>query len=457
MTDANAAGKDPSAARGHEQEYPQAEHNFRVLVGDVTCFFVGMAFLDAATVLPALVLRLGGDEALLGIIAAMRQAAYFLPQVLVAHHLQKRIAQRGPAYGYLPFVLRVCFWGRIWFFVAAAGLLFFGGVAPKIALTILVVAYVFSWIGDGMGGVPWTSIVGRTVPPLRRGRLFATTQVLGSVGRIGVGVLVARILSEKWDAAFPVKGALIVLGCGIFMALSWVFLALIREPPRHEVPAEESERVPALSLREYLSALPGHLRARPDFGRLAVAQVLGGAAGAASLFYLEHARNTLPGGLPGGIAGTFLVVQTAGLLLCAPFWGWINDRRGPRAALIYLLAAALLSPLLAGLGGILKVSSSVSLLLFFAAYFTLGAVQDGWATFTNYVLEAVPSGQHPTYIALMSALNAPSLLLPLLAGFLVKATGATTAFAFLFALLVVALLVVRTLPDTRRRSVAASF
>lgn len=432
-----------------ETARPEATHNFKALVGDVTCFFVGMAFLDTTTVLPALVTHLGGGPAILGLVAALRQGAYFLPQLLVAHHLQSRIHRRpGADTRFLPFILRVCFWGRIWLFPAALGVLLFGRVAPSVALGLLIAAYMFSWLGDGAGSVPWTAIVGRAIPARRRGRLFATTQVLGGVGRIGVGLLVARILSDRWQVPFPVKASLIVLGCAIFMALSWGFLALIREPTPTR---DEAREQPNISLGAYLRELPARLRARPDFARLALAQILGTAVGAASPFYLGFAEKSVPGGLPDTIVGTFLIVQTAGLLLCAPTWGWLNDRKGPRAALICLFGASLLAPLAAGLAGRL----GGSLPLYCAAYFCLGAVQDGWVTFTNYLLEAVPADEQPTYIALMNAASAPSLLLPLIVGLIVRSSSgsgsASPALWFQAALLLAGLYMALTLPDTRRR------
>ena len=417
--------------------------NFRVLVGDVSCFFIGMAFLDNATVMPALVAKLGGTPTVLAMLAALRQAAYYLPQLFVAHRLQNRTR-------YKPFILKVCGFGRVWLFGAALLMFLTGRTAPAVALGALMVAYTLSWFGDGMGGVPWTAIVGRAVPAERRGRLFATTQVFAGLGRFGVGALVTWILSERFFH-FPASGALLVLGCATFLFFSWTFLSLIREPaPEEPLTQDASPTIDAaLGFLGYLRTLPAHLRARPEIAKLAVVQMLGTSAAASAPFLLGHTRFYAEG-LPANIAGTFLMVQTAGLLVCAPLLGGITDRFGPRQTLLVLFSLSLACTLSAVVGGI-RLGASAALPLFFAAYFCLGAASDAWTTLTNYLLEAVPdANEQATFIAIMNAASAPVLLLPLLLGLLVSASGsATMTFFAASGLLLIGLFVTRSLPSTR--------
>ncbi len=414
-----------------------------MLVGDVSCFFIGMAFLDNATVMPALVGKLGGTPTVLAALAALRQAAYYLPQLFVAHRLQNRTQ-------YKPFILKVCAFGRIWLFGAALLVLLLGCTSPAIALGALVVAYTLSWFGDGMGGVPWTAIVGRAVPVERRGRLFAATQVIAGLGRLGVGALVTLILSERYFP-FPVSGALLVFGCALFLLFSWIFLSLIREPvPDSPQPEEAPPTIEAaLGFFGYLRTLPRHFRARPEIARLAVVQMLGTAAAASAPFLLGHAQFHAEG-LPRNIAGTFLMVQTGGLLLCAPLLGGLTDRFGPRQTLLALFGLSLLCTGCAILGGI-RLGAPIALPLFCAAYFCLGAASDAWTTLTNYLLEAVPEPQEQaTFIAIMNASSAPVLVLPLLLGALVSRNGsATPAYLAASVLLVVGIFVTRSLPRTR--------
>lgn len=421
-----------------------------MLTADVTCWSVGIAFLDASTVLPVLVQRLGGGPVVLGLLAALKHAAFFLPQLLVAHRLQTRAR-------FLPFLLRSAFAGRasVWF--AALALFVFAPTAPHLALMALAAGYVGLWIGDGLGMVPWTAIVGRAIPMTRRGQFFAATQIAGGMGRIGVGAIVGPLLAgAAWGIGFPGDLALCVLACGVFQIISWGFLALVREPAAPAADTVAGERgAESVPLGAFLRALPARLRARPAVLRLSVAQVLASAVVGVAPFYLAFAQNNggMAGVRPGVLAGRFLIAQTVGALLCAPLWGWLSDRHGPRRALMVLFAVALSSPLAAVAGGLLSGGAAAA---FFVAFFCLGAVlEGGWPIFTNYVLETVPGPEQTVFLGAQSTLNAPALVLPLLAGLLVRAAGTPVTLAVAVALLLAGALVARGLPDTRSRGSTA--
>jgi MFS family permease len=255
------------------------------------------------------------------------------------------------------------------------------------------------------------------------------------------------------------------------MLLSWGFLAILREPPTPEPEPSDSEGLPnappvPTGLGAYVRTLPAKLRERPDFARLALVQVLATASGACAPFFVGYADETVKrigpfwntllqtgGNLTGqtsgtetGLPGLFLAAQTLGLLLFAPVWGSVTDRLGPRTALLCILPVATLSPALAFVAG-----KTGTLELFMLAYLFFGAVQDGWVAITNYLLEAVPESDQPTYIGLMNAVSAPALVLPLVVGLIVRSIGAPVAIALTVCLLVTAIYVAYTLPQTRKR------
>ncbi len=425
--------------------------NFGALVGDVTCFFIGMAFLDSATALPALVEKLGGGATVVGVLLAVRQGAYFLPQLFVAHKLHNRTV-------YKPFLVKVAFWGRLGYWIAALVIWRFGASHPGLALGVFALAYAIAWTGDGAGGVPWTTLVGRMIAKKRRGRLFATTQILTGVARLAVGVAVVTLLGGK-VAPFPSSLALLVGGCAFFLFVSWVFLALLREP--EQVVATDEPAVDAVPFTVYLKQLPQKFKTRPDIGRLAVVQILGGASSAAAPFLTLAAGEKslpLPTDLPlglshllallpaGGLPGLFLIAQTVGLLVTAPLWGLLTDKRGPRASLLFLIGLAFCAPLLS----LWAIYGSGNLAVFLIAFAVFGAVMDGWVTITNYLLEGVGESEQAGFVGLLNAASAPILLIPLLCGLAYHRSGPVAAFGFAAGLLAVGWAFALSLPNTRK-------
>lgn len=437
-------------------EPPHTRFNFAALVGDVSCFFIGISFIDSNTALPALINRLGGSEILLGILLALKQAGYFLPQPISAHLLQGKTR-------FKPLLLQVALYGRLAYFVAAFFILFYGSTNPTLALWVFGIAYTLSWFGDGAGGVPWTALVGKTIPAGRRGRMFATTQVVSGFSRFVVSAIVFALLFGGKDTSgevrtivpFPTNLALLVFGCATFLLISWIFLLVIREP---DPTPEDMRRARATEYKtfiSYLGTLPGKFRERPDLARLAGVQMLASAVSASAPFLIFGSAAAKSGGMP----GVFLGVQTAGLLALAPVWGLLTDRFGPRRALVGQLSVSLMLPTAALIGPLLHVPGNdhVTGLLgmgaLCVAYFFLGGVVDAWATVTNYILEALSDDEQTTFIGLMNVASAPSLVFPIGAGILAATLGKHAVFLAAAVLLGIGLYLALSLPETRRKSV----
>jgi MFS family permease len=422
-----------------------------MLIGDVACYMMGLAFLDTSTALPKLVLSLGEDAPFLGLILALRQGASFLAPVLIAHSLQGLTL-------FKPTLVRVCFWGRILLLPSAAFIYFYGDHYPFLALCGLGIAMIAAWLGDGFGMVPWTALVGKMIPARKRGRLFATTQIVSGVGRLFISGAVAALLSGRL-IAFPHNMGILVLCCAISLGASWGFIASFREPPPAETTSEEK---PSLGFVAYLRSVPVQMREHPTFALLATVQIFLTATGACMPFVIGYAESVgthlptqIPPGLSilgtlsrGGLTGLFLAAQTAGMLLLAPGWGWVNDRFGPKTAVTGLFAMAALCPLLSLIGGL----SGGNLLFFLLAYLCYGAATDWWIPVTNYLIESVPAEKQATFLGLMNATAAPALLLPLLAGFLIRSAGGPTLLIETLFLLIVGLLLALRLPATRHRA-----
>ena len=73
----------------------------------------------------------------------------------------------------------------------------------------------------------WMDIVGRAVPVGLRGRFFAVSSLLGGAGGLLGSILTAWVLARL---AAPVGYGVCFLLAALFMGLSYVALAQVREP-----------------------------------------------------------------------------------------------------------------------------------------------------------------------------------------------------------------------------------
>lgn len=396
-------------------------HNVVALGADFALFLVGLSFASASTILPAFAVHLGAPNVVIGAIPAVMTTGWFLPSLFAAGHTET-LARR------LPFVLRYTVWERAPFVVLALVAFTVAGGAPTLALAALLGSLV---VVTGVGGVllpAWMDIIGRTIPTELRGRFFAISSTAAGVAGLSGSFATAAILGA---VAAPASYGICFLIASAFMGLSYVALAVVREPA---VPVTAAPT----SLGAYLGRMPAVLRRDPSFAWFVVARALGIAGAMASGFFVVYALavHAAPARWVGLATSVLFLGNLAGTLA----FGWLADRAGHR--LVVLLGAAAL--VVANV-----VALAAPTLETFTVVFALAGVYQAAAGVSNLnvLLEFAPAAdEQPTYVGLGNTLVAPVAFgAPLVAGLMADAWGFERVFvaAAVFGLAALAVLVVR--------------
>jgi MFS family permease len=371
---------------------------------------VGLAFMSAATVLPAFAESLHASTVLIGAIPAVMTVGWFLPPLFAAAHTE-RLPRK------LPFVLRWTGWERLPFLGLALIAFFLAERAPSLSMwLVLAMLLVMTAIG-GLLMPAWTDLVARTLPARLRGRFFGLASLAGTIGGIGGSALTSWVL-----ATFPSSTAYGVcfLAATFFVGLSWIALVLVREPPATSAPAQAD-------FWTHLGSVPGLLRRDANFSWYLVARVLMFGSVIGSGFFTVYALRVLRA--PAADVGAFTALLLAGQMAGQLGLGWIADRAGHRVVLVMSAVAALSMNVVAITAGSLGAFSAVYLLngLFNAA------IQ---VSVVNVLLEFAPTPQqNPTYVGIERTFLAPfGFALPLAGGLMIDAVG----YAFVFWLSAVA-------------------
>ena len=413
--------------------YADARWNFIVIVLDASFFFAAFAFLDPVAVLPILLDDLGHSRLLVGLMSGLQRAGWLIPQLLAASFVLHRPRKK-------PFVFLPCLIGRIPFYILAVVFnLDWAASHQRAALLVLVLGYTFFFFSDGLGGVPWHDIIGRTIPAQLRGRFFGAIQFIGGVLAIGSGAVVHKALADP-SLAFPHNYGRLFIYLAAGMTVSTICLALIREP--HGPAVEGRQSFPRL-----LRAIPSTLRTYPRLRQAIVGQILCGVGGVAVPFYALYAESKLH--LPASAAGTFIWAGTLGSVGASLIWAYLSDRHGSTSAIraaswlvIAVPASALLIPALA---------PGTAVGYFYPIVFLLnGAIWGGmWLGFTNYILEIAPDDIRPLFLGLQATLCAPTIFMPLLGGWLLNLISYQLLFLMAAAAGLIGLLYVHRLPEPR--------
>jgi MFS family permease len=401
--------------------------NILALGGEYGFFMVALAFMSPTTVLPAFAAWLGASTVVIGAIPAVMTVGWFLPPLFAAAHTE-RLERK------LPFVLRWTPWERVPFAVLALVAFLVAERAPALSIVLLLLMLL---IITGVGGMlmpAWMDLVGRTVPARLRGRFFGLSGLAAALGGLGGSAVTSWSLG-----ALPPATAYGVcfLGATLAVGLSWIALALVREPPATTVPAETN-------FRAHLGGIPALLRRDVNFSRFLSARMLGFGATMSTGFLTVYALRVLAA--PMAEVGAFTALFLTGQMVGQTLLGWLADRVGHRVVLALAVGTATAMNLVA----LAATSSAVFQIVFVLHGVASAAFQ---VSAPNLALEFAPTPERrPTYVGVEKTLIAPfGFGLPLLAGVLIDALGYAAVFGVAAALGIASAAVLLALVTDPRR------
>jgi MFS family permease len=388
---------------GGEKRYASAGQAYWLGVVNGVLFNTGVGFVDPTTVLPTFVARVGGSDLAVGLLSAIGNGGWFLPQLLGASHVQSQPYKR-PMYVFTT-CLRVVAW------VCLIPLVYLlAGQRPTAALVGFMLCYSLDAFAGGLAGPAWLDIIAKTVPAHRLGAFFAHRMFWGGLGAIGSGLLVRAILGPG-GPKFPGNYCLLFgLAVGLFFP-GWLVFMAIREPPGRVAQPQP--------LLRFLRGAPSVIRGNREYRLLLISRLLVGSVGLAFPFYIIYCRRAL--GVPESAVGTYLALQMAGMVVANPLCAHVNDRKGPRALVVASAVAYFTSPAVALVAALLPNAAGFGRAAFGLVFFLLAAAGSGaFIGYTNHLLAIAPEEARPIYIGVQNTLFALTTFLPLLGGVLLR-------------------------------------
>ncbi len=324
----------PVPQRSDAELAAEVEHNFNwnftVNLLDGASFFFGASFASSSTILPLFVSKITTDPLPLGLLAMIAQGAWFLPQLFTANYVE-RLARKKPV------VVNLGLFSErlpMWIIVLAAAL---AGRWPGLALALFLVSYAWHGLGAGIVATSWQDLIARCFPVNRRGRFFGLTMFLGA-GTGAAGGLFSTWLLNTYP--FPTNFVYTFAIAATAISISWVWLALAREPV-------QPVTAPRQSNRAFLAGLPDLLRRDLNFRRFLVARLLMALGGMGSGFVTVAAIQRWH--VPDSTAGLYTVALLAGQTAANLVFGFLADRRGHKLSLELGTVAGVLGFLIAWL------------------------------------------------------------------------------------------------------------
>ncbi len=361
----NPPSFDPASPR-------EVRRNFRLSVANGVLFILSDSLTDPTLVLVAFLSALTNSPFLLGLVVPIQSAAWALPQIFVSGRLQSWPVKLD-LYRRMSLV-RILSW-----LMLALTINFVSD--PHWAVLAFFVSFSIASLASGVAGLPFLEVISKTIPPHRRGEVFAWRLGLGGLLAIGGSFLVRWMVGENSPLPFPSNFGLLAFCMFVIASISLVVFHHIREAP-------DSTPAPRRTTRQQMGAALAELRSNANYRRLLAGQSLLTLAASATPFFAVYVQEQLGGSKDW--VGIYLGVIMVTNLLANILFGWLSRRAGNQRVLVAALstgaAMSLGVLLLALLGGPLGISP-LAASLWLVPVFVFSAVRTtGVAVSSNSLL-----------------------------------------------------------------------
>jgi len=355
------------------------------------------AFLSFQTVLPALVSRLGGTNAEVGLVAAFAYIGSVLPQLFAA-----RIVETQP--WKKPWAIRFGAAQRFVVLIMGLFILLFGSANSPLVLWVFLLLYLLNQAIAGITSVGWFEFFVKMTSPKRRGRLIGYRNSLGGAGAFICGFVLTWLLAAF---AFPLGYALAFV-CAFVLQMGSVVVQ------HYMVETEPSPAVARRPIFSFLRDLHAVLNADRDFSRFLVASGFLIMAMMPQGFFIVYVLKDFAA--DESVVGLFTLAMVSVQVVSALVIGFVIDRYGNKTGLM----CAATSMLIASLGAVVAPAPGWFVVVF--AFLGVNFAAEGMVR-SNMAIEYSPPAQRASYIGLMNTLLAPCYFAGLAGGFIADLIG----------------------------------
>ncbi len=404
-------------------------------------FGIGASFTSQTTVIPSFLATLTSSAPLIGLASTLATGGWLLPQLFAANRLAGLTRRKASVT--VPATVN-----RAVSLLIGPAILLLAPRFPAAALAAFFVLYLAFWLVDGIASIAWLDYMGRCLSPASRARLISLGTIAPGIAGIGGGAVVGLILSSP-GIRWPLNYALLFMCTGVLYTFSLASFFCVKDSPAASVQ-------PKMPWPAYFGRMMTVVRGDPAFRKAVLAALALGGIGIAAPFYIVHGLESL--GFPPASVGFFTSVQLVGSVFAALIMGVLGERRGTRSVMRFWGWAALATPAIALAAPALMKALPWAVLYVYALVFVIVGMQGvaNMAGFLNWVLEYAPASDRPLYIGFANTLTGITLVMPLVGGWILAASG---SYALLFAAAaagpVGGLVLLHTLPEPRGKAAAA--
>lgn len=408
-------------------------HNVLVNTIELSFYFFADSFWSINTILPVFAASLTEEPFLIGLIPAIVNAGWFLPQLF----LVKRTSHLPKV---LPLSKKMGLLERIPLTLLIFLPFLIGKISNQTVFWILLIMSAWRGVAGGFSALPWQELNARIFPISHRARYIGFSRVVAQTFAV-VGSLISGLVLANF--LYPKNYAIGFIIATAAVWISWFIYSQNREP-EPEFSSEDAQNENAVNIPETTWHMIVRIwRNDPNFRHYLIARSLCFLGNMASAFLAVYAIQRFR--LSDEYAAVFTTVILVTGILSHGMWGYLGDRIGPQKIVI-------LSFLLWG-GGLILAVAAPSIWVYYIVFALFSVYSAGLNVGDSMlVMELGEDHLRPSYLGMARTLTGIFLLLaPVLAGWLVKRFNYNTMFLAALAFMLLATTLMATVKDRPRR------
>ncbi|MCP5062293.1 MAG: MFS transporter [Ignavibacteriae bacterium] len=383
----------------------EEKRNFFAFIWHAFWLALANTFAERNTVLPGLILFVGGSQIEVGILTAITVGVPIFSQLAFAAYLSQK--KRKKSYLLLGIYLRVgAFLGTVWTLTKA------DSISPS-----LVISLVFFWmlifsVSGAFAGVSYADILGKSITGNTRKRFFVIRQLLSSIG-ILISALIARGFLK--GSEYPTNYIIMFSAASAMLFIASFGFSAIKEKPTIKFRKERN-------LFQILRSIPKVLREDKRFKNFIYLINLIQLPLTLIPFIVVLSKDSFE--LTEVTIGNFLFFQITGMIISNLLWSKVVKRYSFKGVVKVLIGLEIVIPLLS-----LVAAYFGNLNLFYIIFLFVGFAMSAFKISNEGIfLEITDETNRAMYQGISGSLNITVAFFPLISGLLISSIGVYPIF-----------------------------
>ncbi len=366
---------------------------------------LAMNFTNVNTIIPAVLMSVGGTETHLGFLTAIMIGGGKVPQIFFGQMLSQKSRKKPSLLGGI--------YVRVFSLVALALVVQQSTtLAPGMVIVLIFVLMSVFSLSGAFAGVAYTDMLGKSIQPEERKRFFVTKQAITSVGILFSAIIARKLLTLypvplNYSTLFYGAGGLLLIATGGFWVLAEQSTAT-SEKHTKRITGKGAGIISVLKADQNL------------FSYLLVSNTAGISI-AIIPFYIALAKTSFH--LTSQAVGNYLVLQILGMIVSNAVWMKIINRTRTYKSILYV--SLVLNMLLPVYALIAAQHQTAFLAVFVLAGFSLTAYE---IVMSGILVEISTNENRALYTGISGTGSLLPVIFPILGGMFIAKTGYLPVF-----------------------------